>query len=295
VWPCGAGLRRSVYGLCLIGHTGPVRWTRWRVIWGAAVISALLATPFIVPSASALVSDAGSQASQPATAKEAVFQAPPQHDDSAANTVSSEPNAKRPLLLVVGASFTEGVGASRPAQGWPHLLAQKLGFDCVVRGVPGAGYVRAGRGGAGPVAKELAGLDVARLNPAVVIVQAGHNDIGEPLGLVGQQVGQVVDSVQQQAPNSKIALITVFRGKRSVAQAEPTDQTIVNSARAADADVAILDPMAQRWAFPVVSDHLHPTQAGHSWIADRVMHLLEAVGVQPVPPRQVIADPAHLR
>jgi lysophospholipase L1-like esterase len=270
-----------------------VRWTGWRFLWGAAFICALLAMPFIVPSSAALVGDEGQQgASQPAPSNEAFSRTQPV--GRGASPVV-EQNTQRPLLLVVGASFTEGVGATKPSQGWPYLLAQKLGWEVVVRGVPGAGYVRVGRGGGGPVARELAGIDFARLNPAVVIVQAGHNDIGEPLGLVSQNVGRVVERVQQRAPNAKVALITVFPGRRPVTQAGPIDQAIVDSARRADPDVTILDPMTQRWAFPVVADHFHPTQAGHGWIANRVMQLLGTIGVQPVPPRQVIADPLHLR
>jgi lysophospholipase L1-like esterase len=255
-------------------------------------ICALLAMPLIVPSATALVGDAGSQGASQPVPSEAFSQVQPVGRGTGP---VSDQHARRPLLLVVGASFSEGVGASRPAQGWPYLLAQKLGWDVVVRGVPGAGYVRVGKGGGGPVARELAGIDLARLNPAVVIVQAGHNDIGEPLGLVSQNVAGVVERIQQRAPNAKIALITVFTRRRPVAQAAPTDQAIVDSARRADPDVTILDPMTQRWTFPVVADHFHPSQAGHSWIANRVMQLLGAVGVQPVPPRQVIADPAHLK
>jgi len=40
--------------------------------------------------------------------------------------------------------------------------------------------VRAGAGRKGPVSAELARVDLRALAPALVIVQAGHDDIGMP-------------------------------------------------------------------------------------------------------------------
>ena len=86
----------------------------------------------------------------------------------------------RPLMVVVGASFTAGVGASSPAASWAHLLAGYLGWRADVRGAPGAGYVRAGKDDMGP-SGSLAEVDLARARPSLVMIQAGHDDIGEPL------------------------------------------------------------------------------------------------------------------
>ena len=72
----------------------------------------------------------------------------------ATSPCSSEPSPSklpaRPLMVVVGASFTAGVGAASPTASWAYLLAGYLGWRDVVRGVPGAGYVRPGKDGMGP-------------------------------------------------------------------------------------------------------------------------------------------------
>ena len=58
--------------------------------------------------------------------------------------------------------------------------------------------------------------------------------------------------------------------------ARATDQAIVAAARHADRAVVVFDPIAGHWHFPRIRDHLHPTAAGHRWIAGRL-----AAGLRP--------------
>ena len=86
-----------------------------------------------------------------------------------------------PALAIVGASFTTGVGPGNPGLSWAAVLAR----GCT--GTPSYTGTRCGLrasrvGRKGPVAAEIARLDLRALAPALVIVQAGHDDIGVPLG-----------------------------------------------------------------------------------------------------------------
>jgi acyl-CoA thioesterase I len=187
-----------------------------------------------------------------------------------------------PRLVIAGASFTAGVG-SGPDRSWAVLLARYLGWDAVVYGVPGAGYVRAGAGRRGPVAAEIARVGLRALHPSLVIVQAGHDDIGVPLGLERRRVEQAVALIQAEAPQARIVLLTVFIGRSPRAAAYRTDQTIVQAARSADRTVIIIDPLAAGWRYSRVRDGLHPTAAGAAWIAGRVAAILREHGVRPAP------------
>ena len=188
-----------------------------------------------------------------------------------------------PSLVIVGASFTAGTG-SGPSRSWAVLLARRLRWGAVVYGVPGAGYVRAGAGHNGPVAAELARLGLRALQPSLVIVQAGHDDIGVPPALVGQRVEQAIALIRADAPRARIALLTVFARHSPPAAAYRADRTIVAAARAADRAVIVIDPLAAGWAFPRARDGLHPTAAGSAWIASQVAAILGAHGVRPAPP-----------
>jgi hypothetical protein len=70
-------------------------------------------------------------------------------------------------LAIVGAPFTAGVGPGNPGESWAADLARRLHWDAVIYGDPGAGYVRAGVGRMGPVAAEIARLDLRALAPAL--------------------------------------------------------------------------------------------------------------------------------
>ncbi len=201
---------------------------------------------------------------------------------------AGRPGARRPTkraLAVVGASFTAGVGPGAASRSWAVLLAHMMHWNAVVDGVPGAGYTRAGLGGRGPVTAELTRIGLRAITPALVIIQAGHDDIGVPVQTEQQRVRQAIALIRAQAPQARIALITVFtsRGRfgrpQSAAAAYRTDRTIVTAATAADRNVIIMDPLAARWAFARSHGGLHPTLGGSQTIARKVAAALRGHGI----------------
>jgi lysophospholipase L1-like esterase len=144
----------------------------------------------------------------------------------------------------------------------------------------------------GPVAAEIARVDLRALAPALVIVQAGHDDIGVPLRLEQRRVQQAIALIHAEAPHARIALLTVFAarsgtatGRSGTAAAYRTDHAIVTAGRAADRNVIIIDPLAAGWTYPRSHDGLHPTAPGSTWIAGQVAGILRVHGVRPAPPQ----------
>jgi lysophospholipase L1-like esterase len=186
-----------------------------------------------------------------------------------------------PTVAIVGASYTAGVGPGEAAQSWAVLLARALGWNAVVDGVPGVGYVRAGAGDHGPVIRMLTRIGLSALDPALVIVQAGHDDSGVPASLERQRVGQVIAAIRAAAPRAKIALLTVFTGPSGpTAALDRTNDAIIAAALAADPGVIIMNPLAG-WSYAHAHGGLHPTAAGDGWIAARVEAIVRAHGVLP--------------
>jgi lysophospholipase L1-like esterase len=182
-------------------------------------------------------------------------------------------------VVVLGASISAGTG-STPEQAWPAVVGRCLGRRVVVGAVPGAGYVATGRGARGPVVRLLREADLARLDPSLVVLQAGHNDIGTPGPRLRAAVTTAVETARRDAPRAPLALLTVVAhaGDPSAA-ARATDATIVEAARRADPGVVVLDPLAEGWAFPRVADGLHPTAAGQRLLAGHVLDDLARAGV----------------
>ena len=202
-----------------------------------------------------------------------------------------------PTLAIVGASYTAGVGPDNPSLSWAVVLARLLHWNAVVYGVSGAGYVQPGVGGLGPVSRLLDREGLDDLSPSVVIVQAGHDDVGAPTGLEGRQVRQAVNLIRKQAPAARIGLLTVFTGPSMTGTPAlyRTDRAIVTAARAAYSRTIIMDPLADRWRFQHARGGLHPTAAGDRWIADKVAAVLRADGIRPLPPTRsapVVCDAA---
>ncbi|HEX3780163.1 MAG TPA: SGNH/GDSL hydrolase family protein [Pseudonocardiaceae bacterium] len=188
------------------------------------------------------------------------------------------PNA--PTLAVVGASFAAGVGAGSAQHAWPADLGRMIGWRVVVSADSGAGFVSRGEGGRGPFDRLTGQLDLPALHPKLVIVQGGHDDIGQSPALIAQRVRQLIDTIHRQAPGARIGVLSVFCDQHGPTPAAlRTDKTIVAAARQADPSVLVFDPLAGHWQFPRIHDHLHPDQAGHQDIADKIAQGLAKDGV----------------
>lgn len=199
----------------------------------------------------------------------------------------------RPLLAVLGASFAAGIGASSPSLAWPEDLARTLGWRLALSADPGAGYVNPGRDDLGPFRRLLARLHLAEQDPAIVIVQGGHDDIGWTPSLVRRRVEGLIGEIEQQAPQARIGVLSVFeRGDHPPARALAVNKAIIEGARAADPGVMIFDPVGSRWHFPRRAGHLHPTNAGDRWIARRLAYELRRDGALGVVPAASSAPPA---
>jgi lysophospholipase L1-like esterase len=187
-------------------------------------------------------------------------------------------------MAIVGASYTAGVGPGNPELSWAADFARKLRWNAVIYGVPGAGYVRRGADGLGPMSRMLDAERLPHLDPALVIVQAGHDDGGVPAVVEHRRVLRTIDLIRADDPRARIALLTVFSLPTGPSPAlYRADRVIVTAARDADPHVIILDPLTGHWKFQRAADGLHPTAAGDQWIARKVASILRADGIAPSP------------
>jgi lysophospholipase L1-like esterase len=193
------------------------------------------------------------------------------------------PNRGRPLIVVLGASYTAGVGASTPAGSWAVRLAELLGARALTLGVPGAGYTEPGAQHLGPLTRELQRADVPALHPSLVVIQAGHDDWDVPPATETRNVTALVRRLMTEAPRARLAFLTVFSRPGAsgfvLAHELAVDAAIVSAVHKTDPRAIVIDPLREHWQFPRFDGGLHPDTAGHLLIAERVAHaLLHAVG-----------------
>jgi lysophospholipase L1-like esterase len=198
-----------------------------------------------------------------------------------------------PTMAVVGASFTAGVGPDNSALSWAADLARHLRWNAVIYGVSGAGYVRTGTYRAGPMARQLGTEHLPGLSASLVIVQAGYDDAGVPVGLEREQVRRTIELIRVEAPLATIGLVTVFTepARPIPAGFYRTDRAIVAAARAADPNAIIMDPLTGHWTYQHADGQLHPTEAGDAWIAGKVGAILRAHGIVGQPETTAAAAP----
>jgi lysophospholipase L1-like esterase len=190
--------------------------------------------------------------------------------------------ARGPLLVVVGASFTAGVGPDTPTAAWSVDLARALGWRAVVLGVPGMGYSRVGWHHVGPLVNVVRLIDLGRLRPTLVVVQAGHDDWRVRPAAEERRVRAFYRALHRLLPRSRIAALTVFAGgKHPRPRLAATDRAIVAGVRAGDPTAIVLDPLARDWYFArEVALGLHPSAAGDRQIAELVVRALSSAGVR---------------
>jgi hypothetical protein len=191
-------------------------------------------------------------------------------------------SSRLPTVAIVGASYTAGTGPDNPELSYAVVLARLLHWNAVIYGVPGAGYVSASPSGRGPMTRMLGQEDLRALDPALVLVQAGHDDLGVTTGLEERRVRATVDLIKTEVPGARIGLLTTFGYSAGGSPAlRQLDQAIITAATAADPRAIVMDPLAGQWTFPrAPGNDLHPTAAGDAWIAHEVAAILRAHGVR---------------
>ena len=151
---------------------------------------------------------------------------------------------------------------------WPGCCAGTRSSD----GVPGAGYVHPGPATGVPWRPCCPGSGCGPWRPRWSSCRRATTTSASRRGSSGSGSTQVIALIRAEAPEARIALVTVFPGRRRPAAAYQTDQVIVAADRAANPGVIIVDrwPRAGRSR---THDGLPPTAVGDAWIARKVAGL----------------------
>lgn len=185
-------------------------------------------------------------------------------------------------VAVIGDSYTTGGDeGGRGAKGWTaqawELLAHQgvqIAADVAAEG--GAGY--GVRGNRGSVFEGLAARAV-RPEDALVVFYGSRNDQGvDPATFFGAALG-ALNVARSAAPTAPLLVI----GPPWPTADVPASVTLIRDVLAADArtvGATFVDPIAERWFVGrpelIGKDGVHPTDAGHAYMADKIAPLIRA-------------------
>ena len=190
-----------------------------------------------------------------------------------------------PRVLVFGDSWTYGSAASEPTLGYAYVAAETLGWDAIVDGVRGSGYLKPGIDG-GSFGERIAALDPA-LDPDLVIVQGSINDRRQGASGYREAVDAAWDDLSARYPDARVVILGPAP---QVLPVEPETARIDGDLRerAAARGWWYLSPLTDEWITPEryrevidTSDigRDHPSTAGHAYLASRLVEALGSISV----------------
>jgi lysophospholipase L1-like esterase len=251
------------------------------------------------PATAALAGSGTSPAAQTLT-----FAPVPAHDEVAATPIrvpvrdtppaSSAMSApKRPVVLVpeskpivvprtapsgstavfLGDSYTSGwSGAGLGARGWPRIVGVANGWKVVNLAVPGTGFINPGWTGQPIGSRVQAAID---RHPAVVVIAGGHNDSRWSTTSVAAAADRVIQRLRAALPNARLVIVAPIWPSGT----PPTRCLVLRDhlrRTAASVGAVLVDPLAENWFggsrhSMILADGIHPSDAGHRYIAQRVL------------------------
>jgi lysophospholipase L1-like esterase len=203
---------------------------------------------------------------------------------------SSPPRAQRahtPVVMFLGDSYTTGRLGQVPELTYAADTARTLRWQVILGGYRGTGFVAEGH-----VHKNFAGLFTEQLAwrpaPDLVIVSGGHNDRNHPPETVGGAARQLLTTIRQTWPGTRLLLMGPMWGDgEPPGKVEKVRDTLESVA--SEQNVPFVDPLREHWItgdrvqgtgnapMYILSDGVHPTTAGARYIAGRFVADLRAL------------------
>ncbi|NKZ10165.1 Rv0518 family GDSL lipase [Mycolicibacterium septicum] len=184
-------------------------------------------------------------------------------------------------IAVIGDSYTTGMvaeGGMGPRNwaplAWQELAQRGVQVDADVVAEGGAGYEA--RGNRGSVFADLTSRAV-QPDDALIVFFGSRNDKDSDLGAVTRLSHDALTTARQSAPAARMLVI----GPPWVSPDVPPNLLGVRDIlrdQARQVGATFVDPIAERWFFDrpelIGADGIHPTDAGHAYMADKIAPLI---------------------
>lgn len=174
--------------------------------------------------------------------------------------------------VFLGDSYTSGWnGAGLGARGWPQLISRERGWRTINLAVAGTGFINAGWTNQ-PVGSRVP--EAIKQKPDVVFIAAGHNDSRWSSATTAEAADKVIDRLHRALPDALLVIIAPIwpSGSPPARCLELRDHL---RRTAASVGAIFIDPLGEGWfagsrQHLIGPDGIHPTDAGHRAMADRV-------------------------
>ena len=203
------------------------------------------------------------------------------------------PPAVTPVhVAFLGDSYTFGVGATLPTDGYAYLVARHQSWTARVVGLPGSGYVRVAIRDGKNIAAGLQAIIAAQ--PQVVIVECGHNDAMPNVAYTQTEAAALRDlgTLRAALPEAKIVVVGPIWLNGYPDQKALYVRRAIHLAQQRIAGTFWIDPIAEHWFTGSWTKHTgddatminyaagHPNNLGYEHIARLLEADLRSLGIQ---------------
>jgi hypothetical protein len=187
------------------------------------------------------------------------------------------PSGRTPILFI-GASYTAGVGARTPGDGFAPRVARDLGRPAYIDAVPGSGFLNPAGIRGGEFAARLRRLRLPG-RPGIVLFQGGRNDTGYPGPALARAADEALRLAGALFPGAQVVVLGPVPGHLPVSSALLSVDATLRAVATRDG-ATYVDPIRAGWMthgnLPgfsgVVRDH--PNDVGYAYVARRVVTAL---------------------
>ena len=193
------------------------------------------------------------------------------------------------VVMFLGDSYTVGDRGVQPETTYASATGRLLGWQVIV----------GGRGGTGLVARGISGQAFLTLfesqlgwrpAPDMLIVSGGHNDYRIPGPQVAAAAHTLLERARQRWPGTRLMLMGPLWGSGTPPQGAIAVRDALKGL-ATQLGIPFVDPIGERWITGdrltgegnapeyIKRDRTHPTQAGHRYVATRLVADLNRLGL----------------
>jgi lysophospholipase L1-like esterase len=179
-------------------------------------------------------------------------------------------------LVVLGDSIASGTPiGGQGVNGWPAIIAQKLGLLSLLSAQPGTGYTKDFGSGFAYTARIG---EVIALKPNILIVEGSRNDVDA--AATKRVATDVLGKLQSALPQAKILVIGPLYLDNTTARTTPINEAV--KAAALSRGLTYIDTLKAGWfrgaaRRMVGSDGIHPTDEGHRYLANLILPFVSAL------------------
>ncbi|MEO5876659.1 MAG: SGNH/GDSL hydrolase family protein [Streptosporangiaceae bacterium] len=198
---------------------------------------------------------------------------------------------RAPVVMILGDSYTAGIRGVPPESTYAGDTARKLGWQAIIAGHGGTGFVARGA-----IRRNFGQLFTEQLSwrpaPDMVLIVGGHNDavLRQPLPSLAENATKLITAIRTRWPGVPLVLVGPIWGGDPPAKALQVRDALALAA--AGQQVPFIDPLREMWFtgsrgrgtgnadLYIRRDRVHPNPAGNAYLADRLIMSLKPLGLE---------------